>query len=417
MLRRRLTALLLILLAALPLTGCWDRRELEEEAFVLAIGVDPGRQSQFAVTAAIALPANMAGGGKGGGGNGPPFMLTTVEAPTVVGAMAMMAGYVDRRISLTHTKALFMGEAMARISGMHTMDEFTRFRETRRSVYFIVTRGPASDFMHAMNPVLEKDPQRFIEQMTYNYRLNGMLPVISQIHSFLTAVNTGYASPLTYYAAINEGGGGQGGGQGDGQSARAEGRFTSGELPRTGGPNIEMLGAAVFKGARMVGVLTGDDMRLTLMAQDRFLHGLFSVPDPADPNLFLSLDMRRGRGINVDVDLSGQRPRVTGLITLEAELLAIQSNINYTEPDRQVVLERYVADNLRKGIARVIAQSQQWETDVAALGRRVVTRFPTVEQWNAYDWPRRYPEAEVNFDVQVRLRRFGLQLSPPRSNE
>jgi spore germination protein KC len=288
--------------------------------------------------------------------------------------------------------------------------------------------------MHAMNPVLERDPQRFIEQMTYNYRLNGMLPAVSQIHSYLSAVNTGYASPLTYYAAIREDGGAQGGGQSGGQgdaqggaqgggqggaqggtqSARAEGRFTSGELPRTGGPNMEMLGAAVFKGERMVGVLTGDDMRLALMVQDRFLHGLFTMPDPADPNLFLSLDLRRGRGVNMDVDLSGQRPRVTGLITLEAELLAIQSHI---DPDRQVVVEQSVADNLRTGIARVIAQSQQWQADVGALGRRVVTRFLTVEQWDAYDWPRRYPQAEVNLEVLVRLRRFGIQLSPPRSTE
>jgi hypothetical protein len=303
---------------------------------------------------------------------------------------------------------------------MYTMDEFTRFRETRRSIYYIVTRGTASDFMHQMQPVLEKDPQRFIEQMTYNYRLTGMLPAASQIQTYLSAVNTGYASPLTYYAAIkDEGGGGQaGGGQsGGGQSARAEGRFTSGELPRTGGPNIEMVGAAVFKGEQMVGVLSGDDIRLALMVQDRFQHGLFTMPDPGDPNLFISLDLRRGRGVTFHVDLSGARPRITGLITLEAELLAIQSNIDHTEPERQAVLERYVAGNLRKGIARVIAESQQWGADVGGLGRRAVTRFPTVEAWDAYDWPRRYPDAEVNVDVLVRLRRFGVQLSPPRSSE
>jgi spore germination protein KC len=406
---KRLAAIVLSALTALPLTGCWDRRELEEVAFVMAIGVDKGKQSQYSVTAAIALPAKMAGGK--GGGEGKPMMLTTVEAPTVSGAMAMIGTYMDRRVSLDHTKTLFMGEELAQISGLHTMDEFVRFRQARRSVFYIVTKGKAADFLNGMKPEMEKDPQKFIEQMSYNYRITGMLPARSQIQSFVTTVNTGYSAPLTYYAALKEEGEEK---SGNGSSQASSG-FKSGEMPRKGGPNIEMVGGAAFRGEKMAGVLTGDEMRLVLMLQDRFRRGYFSIPDPKQPDLFISLELRRGRPLQTKVDLSGQHPRITGTISLEGEIVAIQSNLDYTEPDMQTQLEAFAAGNLRDHMRELIKKTQAWDSDVAGFGEHVVKRFPTVEAWDVYDWPAKYPDAEITMDVRVTLRRFGVQLSPPRA--
>lgn len=409
---RRKLALLLAVVMALPLAGCWDRAELEEQAFVLAIGVDKGKESQYAVTAAIALPAKMAGGGKGGGGGDEkPFVLTTVEAPTVAGAMAMINAYVDRRVSLLHTKALFMGEELARISGMYTMDEFVRFRQARRTIFYVVTKGRAADFLKEMDPKMEKDPQKFIQQMTYNYRYTGMIPASSQVQSFVTSVNSGYGDPITYYAAIKE----ESEGKSGDQSATAESGFKSGELPRKGGPNMELVGGAAFSGEKMVGVLTGDEMRTVLMLQDKFQRGYFSVPDPKQPNLFVSLDLRRGRAADVKVDLSGPRPHITGVVTLEGEILAIQANYDYTDPQLMQTLQGAAERHLQNQIQATVRKSQNWGADIFGFGQHVVRQFPTVQAWEAYNWPSRYKDAQVDVAVRVILRRFGVQMSPPKA--
>lgn len=411
--KRGLALLCLLLLTASALAGCWDKAELEELAWVLAVGVDQGKESQYAVTAMIALPDKLAGG-KDGGGGGKPYLLTTVEAPTVAGAMAMIDGFLSRRTSLQHLKVLFMGEDLAKISGMHTMDEFVRFRQTRRAVMYVVTRGEAAKFLSAMETKIEKNPQRFFEQITNNYRATGLTPGAGQIQSFVTTVNTGYMSPITYYAAIKEEGEEKEGKESS--STKAESGFASGELPRKGGPNVELVGAAAFKGERMVGVLTGDEMRMVLLLQDQFRQGYFSVPDPIRENLFISLLLRRGRPLRVTVDLtSGATPRINALATLEGELVSIQSNKDYTEPDLQARLEAEVAGNLEKHIRDLVEKTQKWEADVAGFGEHVVRRFPTVDSWERYDWPGKYKNAEIKVSVRVTLRRFGVQLSPPEA--
>src|SRR5690554_5230466 len=62
--RRNLLALLLLV----PLlTGCWNKSEIEEGAYVLAAGIDEGQTYPYAITVLIAKPNALAG--KDGGGD------------------------------------------------------------------------------------------------------------------------------------------------------------------------------------------------------------------------------------------------------------------------------------------------------------------------------------------------------------
>lgn len=411
---RRVAVVALLLALTVPAVGCWDRTELEEMAFALAIGIDKGQESRYSVTFAIALPDKLAGGGKGGGGGEEkPLLLTTVEAPTVAGAIAMADSYLSRQMSLRHTKALFMGEELAQISGMHAMDEFARFRQARRTMYYLVTKGKAADFLTAMQPKLEKNPQRYIEMLIHNVRNTSVIPAASQIQSFITTVNTGYSGPIAYYVAIKEE---------DKEKSRQSATssatgFKAGDLPRTGGPNVELLGGAAFHSEKMVGVLTGEQMRMILLLQGAFKRGLFSLQDPRRSDLYFSVEVHQGRPLSIDVDLSGPRPRLNALVTLEGELLTIQSNQDYTDPERQVELEDAAIRTFTEQMLSAIRTTQEWETDVIGFGRKVVSKFPTVDAWEAYNWPERYKDAEVSVAVRFTLRRFGKQLSPPGARE
>lgn len=414
---KRGLSLLLVFVMSLPLAGCWDRRELEEIAFMLAMGVDKGEKSTYAVTFMIALPAKLAGGGggEGGGGGGGgkddrPYMITTVDAPTIASALAIINTSVDRRVSLIQNRALFMGEDLAKISGLRTMDEITRFRESRRANYFVVVKGRASEFLDKMKPEMEKSPSRYMEEMANTFRYTGMVPRTGQIHHFVTTVNSGYASPLTYYAALSpeadasrESGG------------NTTGRFKAGDIPKKGGPNVEWVGGAAFSKDKMVGVLTGEEMRTLSILRNDFRRGYWSVRDPqqGDRGLYVSVDIQRGRPVLYSVDVTGARPRIRIDVTLEAEIMAIQSDVDYTDPEKQGLLETALSTELLNDANALIAKTKAWEADVLGLGRQVVRQFPTVAAWEAYDWPPRYKTADVEVHVRITLRRFGLQMSPP----
>jgi len=413
--RRKLAAnLLLLLMLPAILTGCWDRRELEELAFVLMLGVDKGTQDRFNVTAAIAVPSRMAGGGKesGGAGGESPYLLTSVEGPTVLGALSLISGYVDRQLSLDHTMAVFLGEELAREGALQAMDTLIRFRESRRTTILVVTEGKAAEFLAQIKPELESNPQRYLEKISANYQVTGLLPATGQVQNFIAKVNTKYGNPVTFYAALK---------QEQNRESRTDRQSESpfsvmaGDLPRTGGPNIEMMGSAAFKGDKMVGILSGEETRLLLMLTNWFERGIFSVPDPRDPELDITLEIRKGRPARIQVDISGSRPRISGRIRLEGHVLSMPVETDYTEPQFQAELESEFADFLEGEISHLIQKTQKWETDIFGFGHVAARQFATIQDWENYNWPKHYPEAEVDVSVEMTIRRFGRQLSPPTS--
>lgn len=407
--RRKWLALLLLTLLVLPtVTGCWNKTEIEEGSYALAIGIDKGEEFPYSITVLLAKPGAIAGK-EGAGGEEEATVLSTVEAPSLAGAISMLNGFTGRLVNLLHVKALFVHEDLAREGDLDFLDELVRFRQSRQTIFFIVTREKAADFLDQIKPEQTKNPMRYIEELTYNYRRNAMLPAESQLNAFVSRLDVAYAQPLSYYAAVvdedEEGGG-------NSRSIEAEAGFKAGELPRKGGSNVEMIGAAAFRRQRMVGVLSGDETRHMLLLQDQFRQALTAFKDPKRPEKYISVQLGRSRPFRFQADLSGPRPRLRGLVSLEAEILGIQSGIDYSEPEMQGVLEQSIARQVQEPIQRLIKKTQKWESDVVGFGRHLVSQFPTVDAWEQYNWPEKYPEAEIDIQVVVSLRRFGLTLTP-----
>jgi len=408
--KRKVGFLLLLLL--LTLSGCWNKIEIEENAFVLAIGVDKGEQDLYRITMAMARPEKLAGkeGGGGGGGEEKPLVLSTIEAPSLTGALSMLNGYIGRNVTLQHAKALFVSEELARDGNLQFLDEVIRYRETRQTIFLVVTKQDASQFLEGMKPELGKNPMRYIEQLTYNYRRTAMLPAASQISDFVSQVNVNYSQPLSYYAALveeeeSESGGGK-------AADQSEASHTAGELPRQGGSNVEMIGGAAFKQQKMVGTLSGEEIRHYLLLHDAFHQAVATFKDPKEPESSVSVRLSRKRPSDLWVDVSGSRPRLSAAISLEGEILGVQSGVDYSEPEQQAALEASIEQQIEDSIRTLIKRTQEWESDIVGFGRHAVPQFPTVEAWETYDWPSKYPKAEVQVDVRFTLRRFGLTLSP-----
>ncbi len=414
---KRLAALLLLL--SLLLTGCWNKVEIEENAYVLAIGVDEGEKGLHRITVAMAKPDKLAGkeGGGGGGGDGDEksIVLSTLDAPSLTGAISMLNGFTGRNVTLQHAKAIFISEEVARAGNMKILDELIRSREIRQTIFFVVTRENAADFLDKMKATLTNNPMRYIEELTYNYRRNAMLPASSQVNTFVSQLDVNYAQPLTYYAALaaeddGEPGEGKAGGE-------AEATYDAGDLPRTGGSNVEMVGGAAFRGRKMVGVLSADELRPYLLLQDAFRQAFVTYKDPHDPGSFVSVQLSRGRPFSVTVDVTGPRPRIRGRVSLEAKLIGVQSGVDYSEPALQAELEESIAKQIETSIYELVKRTQEWGSDVIGLGRHAVPLFNTVEAWEAYDWLKKYPDADIDVEVLVTLRRFGLTLSPLEENQ
>lgn len=454
--RVRLALSLLVVLAVAACTaGCWDRTEVDDLAFVMAIGLDDAPNDMLAVTFHIAVPRAVAGagaigGGSGGGGGGgagqQSSLITTLVGRSVLSLLNLLSTHVDRRPSLVHGKMVVIGEKLARRGIAPYIGELVRFRETRRTMFLVVTRGTAKEFIEKNRPVLEQNPAKNLELLALANRQTGYIPP-SQIHRFLVEMQSLGEEPVVILAGVKQEtpggrteesrteapGGASGGTKGQGSSetgsgegpvnaakmlpvaSRSDSDYVAGESPSVGGNPVELLGGAVFRGDRMVGEITGQDVRAMLLLRGTFKRGIICVEDPFVKGKYVSCDIRLARPTETTVRRNKDGFQVNVKMMLEGEVIGSQSLKDYSNPKNLHALEKRVADDLKRGCRDLVTKAQtEFGADIFAFGNKARHLTRTWREWEELDWPKRFPQAQVNIDLKLDLRRTGLLFRPPK---
>ena len=447
-------SLLLFLVTVVCAAGCWDRTEVDDLAFIMAIGLDEAPNDQVYATFHIAVPravagAGGAGGGSGGGGGGgagqQTSLITTLMGHSVLSLLNLLNTHVDRRPSLVHGKMVVIGEKLAKRGIGLYIGELVRFREARRTMFLAVTQGTAKEFIEKNRPIIEQNPAKNLELLALANRQTGFIPP-SQIHRFLVETQSLGEEPVVILAGIREeapGGrteqstGGSSGRPDDSSEGRSPGGgggteppkmpklppvpvrsdsdYTAGRSPSVGGNPVELLGGAVFRGDRMVGKITGQDVRAMLMIRGTFKRGTLVLEDPFVKGRYVSCDIRLARPTEIRVSKEGQEFHVKVKIMLEGEVIGSQSRIDYSDPKKLHTLEKRFAEDLKRSCEDLIRKAQKgFRADIFAFGNKVRHLTKTWREWEDLNWPARFPEARVDIDFRLDLRRTGLLFKPPR---
>ncbi|MCL6548778.1 MAG: Ger(x)C family spore germination protein, partial [Alicyclobacillus sp.] len=403
---------------SLFLGGCFDRQELEEQAFVTSLAIDQAPGGLIDCTMRIALPKNQAtgaggGGGGGGGGGQTPMAGTapfTFRARTVTEAFRIANSSIERTLTLSHLSNLIFGEDLARAGLATQMDSLIRFREFRRTVYVKVSRGPARDILMQDKPVLEPSTDRMGDAVANVSRRSGLIPSSSHLHDLVLALENPHEAPVLPLIAVNPRV--QEDPKGEQPPGTTAVSYQAGRVTRAGGNPVEWSGAGVFRGDRLVGFLNGDEV-----TQLRLLNGTLPATkmefrDPVRPANLVGLWIREEHDPHYTVRL-GNPLRIQVHIPLDADLIDVESGVDYTRPALRRKLEHSVAEQVANDARQLMLKLfHQYQADCIPVSRHARRLFATHNAFVRYPWEQRLKQAEVVVTSEVHLRRFGVQRTP-----
>lgn len=412
-----------VLLTAVS-TGCYDRREVDDMAYVMAMGFDKGVNDRLRLTLQIVSLKGGGGGGagggegEGGGGGGDKelgmvgnTMVVTVEAVSFFTGLSLANAATARQLNLSHAKVLVFSEEIARGGEIEKyIAMLTRYREIRRTMEFIVSRGKAEDLIRENKNLIGRDPAKSLELLTQQQNFTGLFPPV-RLFDFYNALKSMVRQPTAILVDVNALKNLEDAGTGQSPESVTGTDFLAGQMPRKGGPKREFFGAAVFTGPKMVGELTGAETRALRMVTGDFRRGFFSIKDPQAPDLIVPLDVRPARKPRVKISFEDDTPTINVILHLEGEVLAIPSRIGYESPDLKPVLEQAFEQEIKSQIDSLIARCQnEFKADIFGFGGSAVYYFPTIEEWERYRWNEKFPQARVSTNVHFVIRRTGMML-------
>lgn len=369
----------LLLVLAVLLAGCWDRREIEEKSNVLASGLDVCDETpdcRMINTRQIAIPGRipLGGGAEGGTDSGDTVLVISTPGRDGPDTARRAQAELNRIISFGHTRVLVFSADFARRGVEEFLDYVRRHPEARRLLWITVSEGRAEAVIRA-RPPLERVPAVYLSDMIDDAVRTGRMAEVFMGEFLVRAANKG-EEPIA-------------------------------PLVRMLGPDRPQLaGLAVFRDYRMVGSLSPEET-VTYMQLRGLPRGAELLDIPLPGGNHADLEVHR-RGVKERLRSVQGRIHADLEISLETDLIQLSHGVDSSDPLLMAEIERRAAELVTRR-AQALVQRLQHElgADILAIGERVRAHLPAV--WAGIeDWSTKFPEVRFHFDVRIHIRRTGM---------
>jgi len=395
----KFVALLILLTSvSLLLTSCWSAREIDQLAFVAAMGID--REDD---TIKLTVQIIVGGGGGGGGesdGAQAPVWITSSTGNSLSEAVFNLNLVVSKTPFWSHSYVMIIGEDLAREGIAEVLEWMGRDRQARDTLLVAVTLGKAEDILK-VEPKMTQLPAEYIETLLRLGAKTGYIP-----NGHLFRIRLAYANqpgmqammPLIQPQPQED----TGGSSGVENPAAGIGESDEGEEQKA--ESIELKGTAVFRDDRMVGTLDLRESRGVAWLTGQISDSLVTI-NRTEGQITQRADFTqvkyRLRKIDGNVKLEA---RVTQDGVLQSwPLRGVQS----ITPTILAQLEEDLAREIEGEVRAALAKLQgEFNADIAGLGERL--RRLDSSLYRSLDWDKAFPTLQLATEIEASFRRIGL---------
>ncbi|HEX3046177.1 MAG TPA: Ger(x)C family spore germination protein [Bacillota bacterium] len=375
----------------LNFSGCWNRREVEDLAIVVGIGVDRTEvPDNILFTAQIVKPgeAGKSSGETAGGRSGETKAFWNVSSTksTIFDAARDVTHQTGRRLFVAHNQVIIFGHDLATAGVQGYLDFFMRAHEMRPNNLVLVANGTAAEVMD-VKPEIEKLPAMNMTKVVQAYGLTSHMLKIS-LQDFAARLMSKTQSPVAPLVQL----------EGD-QEKRS----------------VMVSGLAIFKKDKMVGSLNQSEARGLLWATGKVQSGVITVPTP-DGSGKVALEILRSH-TQTTPEIRGGTLRIRIAIQEEASLSEQSTTVNLISMTGLRNLEKEQAEAIRREIRQAFDKSVELKSDFFGFGELFHQKYPA--RWTQFEagWDAAYPKIQLELRVKTMIRKTDLISRPVAPEE
>lgn len=394
---KKILIFLIITVLLFNLTGCYDARGIDELSYVIAIGIDEGKNNKIYLTLQFAAPSSGSSSGSQGGTE-TSSSVTTVECSSIDSGLAIINSYISKQINLSHCKVIVISETFASKGISEYIPTLANHVEIRPDCNVIISKCDARNFIANSKPVLETLSARYFETSFKSSEYTGYTsPVV--LYSFFSSILDTCSEAYAILGGINVAPNHKTSST-DNNYMNQDSSYTSGETPISNESILETTGLAVFKGDRLVGELNGIETICHLMLTNHLKNCTISIPSPIELNNTIDLYLSRKNSTKNDVSLVNNTPYITSSVSLTG--FGLSSNIDYNSTENLKLIEQYACSYIKEQITSYLYKtSKSYKADIVGFGKNALTNYLTWDEWIASNWLDNYENSF--FDVTVNV--------------
>lgn len=292
-------------------------------------------------------------------------------------------GQVQRELSRTvflgHRVIVVIGEKYARSGIDRVLDSFLRMPGSRYNSYIVTSYGATAKEILNAPYSLEHIPafgmsKILLSQASYDVKIG----------EFLDAFSATDKTPVTAAVRLIDNG--------------------------SNGVNFIMDRLAVYRGNKLTGYLTRQQLQLFLLTRGKYRQSTYTtrlVAPTASTKGTVSLDISRSQ-LKIRTRVDNGIPSASLMMKLSARIWENDTELDLSKDNNLALAERHFAEDLKETLLDTVAYSQRTlNADILDIGRRLHTQHPQYWKTVKTKWPVLYRDMAVDATVELTIERTG----------
>lgn len=348
---KRMALVFTVVLSMLTVVGCWDRREVNDIALVIAMAIDKEPNGLYRLSVQVPLVSSLGGASGGGGGTSgdKSYYVDSAVGETIRVANNKIQARMSRHLYYAHHRVVIIGEQLAKEGFSEPLDIISRFPENRLTAYIVMTKGKAISLLEAQ-PQFERFSGEAIREMVKAITIPVTIKDISQM------LNTpGVDAFLPIFEAIDS-------------------------QPKGKSKEIGATGIGIFRGDKLVGKYTSQEVGGLHWFQRTF--DSFSTLLDLGSGQRFSVYFQKGRA-NIEPAIKNGRIHYNIRIYTTVGVVENMSTYDLSERKVNLMIEKKLEKDITESIQKIINKTKETRSDTIGLGIILARNYPI-------EWKRKY---------------------------
>lgn len=383
---KQIKIILLLLCSLFFITGCYDKTELDNFAYVIGIGLDVNnksgddeKESDISITYQIAIPVKIAGEDNSSGKE--TYTTYTVDAQSLLMGNSIVNTMTSKEVNLSHINIILYSEEIAKRGLTGHINGLLSNPEIRPKTPVAICKGRAEDFFNKVTPVLEANPSRYYSLILSSFNYTDET-VGSELMSFYADAQSIDRETSTVIGEITT--------EQDSASGKEE-------------DNAVFKGLAAFKGDKMVGEIDSKITDAHLLITNALTKGTITVEDAEDSSKLATITIKQHSPTKIKVKIEDNIPKVDINVFVVAHLEATSSTTDYLKDENKIKLRKSVEDKIKSSIYEYLNKIKELDSDIAGIGKYAKKNYLTWQEFEELNWQDIFKNSEFKVKVNVNL--------------
>lgn len=409
---------IIIIFCAVAFSGYLHEQDINDLAYVIAIGFDVGNDDKLKLTFQISIPSANSSGSSGGGDGSSSSekgvsdtLNQTVECNSFNSGLNTANNIISKRLNLSHCKFIIFSEELASQGISDYIYTLENNIELRSNCNILVSTSTAEEFINSSTPILEHSTSKYYEIITTASRYSGYTSNAT-LNTVYTSIADDFSETSTMLGNVQKDESSEDESSSSGDSSSEESGSSGGNSSSSGQTSSEngmttdiiIGGIAVFKKDKLVGTLSKEETIPYLIVTDKLKECVVSIPSPFSEGNYIDLhiyDFSKTKN-NVKLDSSG--PQITTDVTLKSTILSNDFDFDSSSKEDIEKIISVASDHLKNQIINYYEKTaREFKSDITGLGKYAVYKFPTINDWENYNWPEKFETATFDVNVEVNI--------------